>query len=547
MQMKLCKQLCLAAIAVAALVIPVQMRGQSQEGASTSNTASSINSGNSAFDATAAVAPLPHYVLAAPNTWGGPNAYIPLNFFTGVASPAVSLGGVFAGSADLSTPDPYAPACFNDDCQISHAFRWKDGVMTDLGTLPGPAGSSSAVSWVTPNGLIVGYSENGTYDPGAGGPAILGAIWRGDDAVLLPPLQGGLDSLALSVNSCGLVVGISSNDVPDANSLFGTQTQTRAVVWLDGVPHDLGTLGGTDAQAFLVNESGQIAGQSYAADSVPPPANGHCADDPLTLHGFFWEFGQMTDLNTLGGHCTFVYGMNNLGQVVGQSTTANDTNSLPYLWQHGQIQPLPTVGGNYGWAVTVNNSGAIVGTTSPSSDQALLATLWINGIATNLNTLPGDACSGTDFINSRGQIVGGSGFGDGAFFAECVGTVEHAVLWQGGHIYDLNQFVPAGSDLVLNEATYINDLGEIIGVASLPNGDARDFVLIPCDQNHSNIPGCDYSSMNSATAADTRVAGDIQAAPAGVQHSNVSFAGTLPRLRRSLANKYRRNILSPAQ
>jgi probable HAF family extracellular repeat protein len=499
---------------------------------------------NSTLDATSAVSidpQLPHYVLAVLKTWGGPNAYIPENFFDDIASPAVNNAGAFAGSADLSTPDPYAPACFNEDCQVSHAFRWENGMMADLGTLPGPPGSSSNVSWVTPNGLIVGYSENGSFDPGAGGPSFLGALWRGDTAMLLPPLKGGLESVALSANTSGIIVGISSDDVPDANSLFGTQTQTRAVVWLDGEPHDLGTLGGTDAQAFLVNEFGQITGQSYAADSIAPPTP-YCSDDPLTLHGFFWEFGKMTDLNTLGGHCTFVYGMNNSGQVVGQSTIAEDITSLPFLWQNGKLKQLATVGGNYGWALSINDAGEIVGTTTALSNETLLATVWSNEQAKSLGALPGDFCSGTDAVNRQGQIVGGSGFNDAAFFAGCTNLVEHAVLWQGDHIYDLNQFVPSGSEFVLTEATNINELGEINGIASLPNGDVRDFLLIPCDENHPNIQGCDYSPLNAVLAADTRVPDNPQAAAAIARGSNASSPRLMPRPRRSLS-RYRRGAL----
>jgi hypothetical protein len=33
-------------------------------------------------------------------------------------------------------------------------------IATDLGTLPGPAGLSSAATWTSDNGLIAGFSEN---------------------------------------------------------------------------------------------------------------------------------------------------------------------------------------------------------------------------------------------------------------------------------------------------------------------------------------------------------------------------------------------------
>ena len=44
-----------------------------------------------------------------------------------------------------------------------HAFRWHDGNRTDLGALVGSL--SSQANWISPNGLVVGLSENGEIDP----------------------------------------------------------------------------------------------------------------------------------------------------------------------------------------------------------------------------------------------------------------------------------------------------------------------------------------------------------------------------------------------
>ena len=68
---------------------------------------------------------------------------------------------------------------------------------------------------------------------------------------------------------------------------------------------------------------------------------------------------------------------------------------------------------------------------------------------------------------------------------------------------DLNTLLASGSDLTLTEALFINDAGEIAGNGVLQNGDADAFVLIPCDENHPGVDGCDYSLVDaSATAAD---------------------------------------------
>ena len=93
--------------------------------------------------------------------------------------------------------------------------------------------------------------------------------------------------------------------------------------WMDLT--DLGTLGGNDSYAWGINELGQVVGHSETAD-------GH-------VHAFLWEEGTgMTDLGTLGGDDSYARGINDLGQVVGASYTAEDVRHAA-LWT-----PVP-VGG----------------------------------------------------------------------------------------------------------------------------------------------------------------------------------------------------------
>jgi probable HAF family extracellular repeat protein len=438
------------------------------------------------------------YRLVDLGTLGGPNSFQVFGYTDAfLTERALSSFGTFAGWSSTADADPYSPACFFD-CFVDHAFQWRNGKITDLGALPGPSGSSSAVTAISANGLISGISENGQLDPLLPGvPEIHGVIWVNGKIVDLGTLRGGFESWANSVNDFGQAVGFATNTVADANSLAEYPTETRAILWQGGVMRDIGTLGGTDANALFINDLGQIAGQSYTLESVPSP-NGFCGESPLTQHGFIWQRGTMQDIGTLGGSCALVYGLNNLGQIVGQSTTPGDDGNHPFLYQHGKIQDLGAFGGNYGFASWLNDRGQVVGTASDAGEQHVLGFLWRNGVISNLGTLPGDVCSVADAINIQGEVVGGSGLPLAPTFVGCTDTVEHAVLWRDGDVVDLNGFVPPGSDLTLIEATYLNELGEITGVAALPDGSIHDFLLLPCREGED---GC----LEAAASSEAKV------------------------------------------
>lgn len=154
---------------------------------------------------------------------------------------------------------------------------------------------------------------------------------------------------------------------------------------------------GNCAYPTYINERGQIAG---AADTTatPNPLTGIPTSDP-----FLWNNGAMLDLGTLGGAFGQAHGLNNRGQVIGQSSVAAnpgacffsevDPNCHAFLWSQGQLIDLTTttIGGKPWGAAGINDAGEIVGAAdfSGTGGSSFDAYLWRNGVATDLGTLEG--------------------------------------------------------------------------------------------------------------------------------------------------------------
>jgi probable HAF family extracellular repeat protein len=452
-----------------------------------------------------------HYELIDLGTFGGLQSYlyIPNNY-----APVLNNQGTVVGYADTATPDPFQGAgfCFVQDCLVTNAFETKNGTLQNLSILPG--GASSAPGWISPNGLIAGWSQNGTTDPSFPGfPVTHGVLWKDGKLTDLQTLPDGSESVALAVNSGGLVAGAADNSIPDLNPMFsdvyGWATQTRAFVWQDGVMKDIGTLGGTDAVAFLINERAQIVGISYTS-SAP---SAYCANElgaSLTTGAFLYEDGHMKNLGSFGGTCTFPTDLNDAGEVVGLSTVRGDVYQHAFFWEKDSFHELPNmIGGNDAAAIALNNSGEVAGWASLPGDQAIHGSIWKNNSMTDLGTLGGDPCSLGFSINARGQVVGTSGFQQDLSGCNS-GNTSRAFLWEDGAMVDLNTLIPADSPLYLTSPITINDLGEIAGIGVDANGDEHAFLLIPLE-NDGNL-----GEDASANSADDRVpkASESPASPA---------------------------------
>jgi probable HAF family extracellular repeat protein len=163
--------------------------------------------------------------------------------------------------------------------------------------------------------------------------------------------------------------------------------------------------------------------------------------------------------------------MNNAGQVVG--TYEGFTGSSAFITGPNGVGVtyIGVLGANRSSATGINNAGQVVGdsTTTDGSHHAFIT--GPNGMGmTDLGTLGGDYSS-ADGINDAAQVVGYSGTADGQAHAFITGP-------NGVGMIDLNSLVHLPGELVLEQVIDINNAGQVIAVATT-------IPAIPEPQSHA--------------------------------------------------------------
>jgi probable HAF family extracellular repeat protein len=259
--------------------------------------------------------------------------------------------------------------------------------------------------------------------------------------------------------SSGYTVAGRMNDL-------GQVTGSVSGSWNGGFIYSNGSLvpvpGANIVSAAGINNAGAVTGTVF----VPLP-NGDAE-----YHAYIAAHGSFTDLGTLPGRLTSGgYDINSAGHVAGSIAMADGgppnypTNAM--LYRNGVMTDLGAGGfmGPWSHASAINDHDQAVGMLGvdfPGNGGDLYPTLaflyrdgmlgTLGGFGPNLSSWAGD-------INNVGQIVGGGYFG-------AVGT-SHAFLYENGSMLDLNSLIDPGSGWVIEDATAINDLGQIAGKACM--------------------------------------------------------------------------------
>jgi probable HAF family extracellular repeat protein/YD repeat-containing protein len=294
---------------------------------------------------------------------------------TGPSSTAydITLLGAFDG-------DSYAVA-LNDASQVIgnftdrsgriNAFIWDAGVTRTIVTT-GQASRinnlGQVVGWMEPNGHPEAYVYEGAGQVyrlntiGGSSQALAindsgltaGRIINGGESAFLED-NGNLQVIAQELDG----YAIAMNNVGQVLIKRLDANGFRTLLWQNGTLTDLGTLGGAETQGRDINDAGQIVGWSQTA-------NGQ-------RHAFLWENGAMVDLAPLAGEFSAAVAINDQGQILLKDSDLLESRNL--LYENGEVTDLGNFGADYAVANDLNDRGEIVGwlATASGTSQAFLA------------------------------------------------------------------------------------------------------------------------------------------------------------------------------
>lgn len=362
--------------------------------------------------------------------------------------------------------------------------------IVDLGTF---GGTFSAASDLDDRGRVVGAAWTA-------GSQMHPFLWEDGSLIDLGTLGGPSGSSAGGINGLGQITGQADN----------ASNVRRAFLWDDYVMTELPPLAGGEGRGFDINDAGQIVGISHASSGYQ--------------HGFLYDSitEEIIDLGTAlpGDNTSYANAINVWGQIAAWSGPGNGVaGAKAYLYQGGGWLPLGTLGGTRSVGYGLDDAGRIVGWSDVAGDVTSRAFLWEGGVMTDLGTLGGPTSTAAG-VHESGPVVG---------WSDVVGATEsqHAFVYAGGEMADLNQLIPAGSGWELTFAVAVNASGQIAG-RGVVAGENHAYLATPAAASVDDLselveslqlPGGTATSLvvklNRARAALESCSPDAACAPLG--------------------------------
>jgi len=318
--------------------------------------------------------------------------------------------------------------------------------VTDLGVLAGD--QMSTAQGLNDQGQAVGTSANENGEFG------IATLFSGGQAKSLGTLGPSDDTLAEAINESGQITGYSYDTDNEISNVF---------LYTGGTLVDINNAslfpGGSDGTG--INNSGQVCGYGWPANNT-------------NTHAFLYTGGTMTDLGTLGGDESVAEAIDNSGQVVGQSAAA-DGSTHAFLYANGRMQDLGIPAGyNSSSAIAVSANGLILGELGVSGGVDVA--IYSNGTWTDI----GSDVQPTAINNSR-QVVGWITIPGiyGGPKSQRRHAQDVGVVLVNGTFTNLNTLITPNSGYTIINAEAINDSGQILCDATTPSDETHAVLLTP--------------------------------------------------------------------
>jgi probable HAF family extracellular repeat protein len=277
-------------------------------------------------------------------------------------------------------------------------------------------------------------------------------IWANGRRTHIGGSNGFPNSCSAGINDKGEVVG--TLDDTDAGSIEMVFVK-NIFLWKGGKVTNLGSPAGSDVSiASGINDAGVVVGARIESGS-PNGSDNASSNAPHAVTEFQGIWKDLPGIDSAAG-------INSKGQIA-CGGTASDGSYHASIWQNGKTMDL----GKFDAAGAINNAGDVL------LIRGISLYLWQHGRLTLLSVPRGFqgidpkapvSMNDKDMVVASGVLTGSSG--------------DRAILWDHDTPMDLNKLSSGTNGWTLQEATGINNKGQIVGIGQF-NRTTHAFLLAP--------------------------------------------------------------------